>query len=89
VLFGLDPTMSGMPAGRVPSGARQGKNSAGKDEYAGPCPPEGDEPHHYEFVLYALSKPIDLADGASAEDVRAAIEASAIARGTLTGRFGR
>ena len=23
--------------------------------YGGPCPPEGDAPHHYNFVLYALA----------------------------------
>jgi hypothetical protein len=40
-------------------------------------------------VLYALSSPIDLEDGAAAADVRAAVKDAAIARGRLVGRFGR
>jgi Raf kinase inhibitor-like YbhB/YbcL family protein len=89
VLFNIPPDEEGLADAQRPVGGRQGKNSAGDAEYTGPCPPEGDEPHRYEFVLYALSKPIDLPDGAGADEVRAAIQESAIARGTLTGRFGR
>lgn len=36
-------------------GASLGQNSWKKVEYSGPCPPYGDKPHHYHFVLYALS----------------------------------
>jgi Raf kinase inhibitor-like YbhB/YbcL family protein len=88
-LFKLSPQTSRLAAGRVPAGARQGKNSAGKAAYAGPCPPEGDAPHHYEFTLYALKSPLDLPDGADADDVRAAVGEAALARGRLVGRFGR
>jgi phosphatidylethanolamine-binding protein (PEBP) family uncharacterized protein len=52
-------------------------------------PAEGDGSHHYEFVLYALSRPLNLPDGAAAEDVRAAVKVAAMARGRLVGRFGR
>jgi Raf kinase inhibitor-like YbhB/YbcL family protein len=89
VLFKLAPDTEDLGDGEVPQGARQGKNSRGDAGYAGPCPPEGDEPHHYEFVLYALSKPLDLPDGASADEVRAAVGDAALARGELVGRFGR
>jgi Raf kinase inhibitor-like YbhB/YbcL family protein len=73
----------------VPAGARQGSGSAGKAAYAGPCPPKGDAPHHYEFTLYALKTPLDLPDGAAADEVRSAVAKSALARGRLVGRFGR
>jgi Raf kinase inhibitor-like YbhB/YbcL family protein len=73
----------------VPAGAREGENSFGKRGYGGPCPPEDDEPHRYLFVLYALRSPLSVDAGASPEDVRAAIAERAIARGQLTGRFGR
>jgi Raf kinase inhibitor-like YbhB/YbcL family protein len=89
VLFRLDPGADGLAEGNVPKGARQGENSAGKSEYAGPCPREGDPAHRYEFLLYALSSPLDLEDGAPAEDVRAAVTDAAIARGRLVGRCGR
>jgi Raf kinase inhibitor-like YbhB/YbcL family protein len=89
VLFKLAPDLDGLAAGKVPRGARQGKNSAGDGKYAGPCPPKGDQPHRYEFVLYAVSSPLDLAAGAAADDVRAAVGDAALARGRLVGRFGR
>ena len=37
-----------------------GKNSAGQEQYRGPCPSVGDPPHHYLIAVYAL----DLAPGA-------------------------
>jgi Raf kinase inhibitor-like YbhB/YbcL family protein len=89
VLFKLDPGTDRLAEGNVPAGARQGDNSAGKPEYTGPCPPEGDPDHRYAFLLYALSSPLDLDAGASADDVRAAVADAAIARGRLVGRFGR
>lgn len=89
VVYKLAPETRGIPAGRVPAGARQGQNSSGDAGYAGPCPPKGDAPHHYEFLLYALSKPLDVEDGAPADEVRAAVSDTAIARGKLVGRFGR
>ena len=52
---------------------------AGK-KWNGPCPPEGDKPHRYVFALYALDAKVDSRD---------AVADHAIARGTLTGRFGR
>jgi Raf kinase inhibitor-like YbhB/YbcL family protein len=89
ILFKLAPRTRRLAAGTVPRGARQGESSTGDARYAGPCPPDGDQPHHYEFVLYALSKPLDLPAGAPAADVRAAVEAGALARGRLVGRFAR
>jgi Raf kinase inhibitor-like YbhB/YbcL family protein len=88
VLFHLEPGSAGIAEGEVPDGARQGKNSAGDASYTGPCPPKGDTPHHYEFLLYALSSSLDLADGAAADNVRAAVKEVAVARGELVGRFG-
>jgi Raf kinase inhibitor-like YbhB/YbcL family protein len=89
VLFKIPADSTGIPEDSVPRGARQGKNSTGDASYAGPCPPKGDEPHHYEFTLYALKSAIDLPDGAAAGDVRAAVAKAALAQGRLVGRFGR
>src|SRR4051794_2092721 len=89
VLFHLAPNLRRLPSGGVPDGARQAENSAGRDAWAPPCPPSGDEPHHYEFTLYALKAPLSLPDGAKSSDAIAAIGRGALARGRLVGRFGR
>ena len=89
VLFKLGAETHGLSEGKVPAGARQGENSSGKAAYAGPCPPKGDAPHHYEFTLYALSSALDLPNGAAPDEVRSAVAKAALARGELVGRFGR
>jgi Raf kinase inhibitor-like YbhB/YbcL family protein len=79
----------GIEEGRVPAGAIETENSFGKRGWGGPCPPEGDDPHRYVFALYASGDPLSLDRDSSPDDVRAALAEHAIARGTLTGRFGR
>jgi Raf kinase inhibitor-like YbhB/YbcL family protein len=79
----------GIEEGRVPAGAIETENSFGKRGWGGPCPPEGDDPHRYVFALYASDDPLPLDRNSSPDDVRAALADHAIARGTLTGRFGR
>ncbi len=88
--FGISPSASGLPAGgRLPSGVKEGRNSAGDDGWAPPCPPEGDKPHHYVFTVYALRAPSGLKQGADAKAVRGALSSGALARGSVTGVYGR
>jgi len=87
--YAIEPATTGLRQGQVPAGAREGENSFGDRGYGGPCPPEGDEPHRYVFILYALRAAPELDAGASPDEVREAIADRAIARGELTGRFGR
>jgi Raf kinase inhibitor-like YbhB/YbcL family protein len=87
--WGIPPKVTQIPPG-VPTGnIQQGKNSFGKTGYGGPCPPKGDSPHRYVFTLYALSTTLPLGEGASPSDVTKAIGDIAIAKGTLTGKYGR
>ena len=72
----------------VPVRLREGTNSTGKDGWTPPCPPQGDTPPRYVFDLYALSRASGLTQGASADEVTAAVR-GAIARGEIVGRFGR
>ena len=88
-VYGIAPTMRRFDAGKVPSGAEQGENSFGDERYGGPCPPEGDDAHHYVFNLYALRADPKLEPGAKPDDVRAAIKKQALARGRLIGTFKR
>jgi Raf kinase inhibitor-like YbhB/YbcL family protein len=74
--------------GTLPGGARQGKNSAGKIGYSGPCPDPG-KVHHYFFKLYALDYTPDLKAKARMEEVQAAVKGHATAEAELIGRFQR
>jgi Raf kinase inhibitor-like YbhB/YbcL family protein len=80
-------TATSLPAAAEPP--RQGKSSGGDAGWAPPCPTEGDDAHRYVFTLYALRAPLGLDRDAAPDEVRDAIAGSAIARGTLTGRYGR
>jgi Raf kinase inhibitor-like YbhB/YbcL family protein len=62
VVAGIEPTLSGISAGQLPSGAVVGLNGSGKATYGGICPPKG-KPASIEFVLWALSKKIPLSSG--------------------------
>ena len=79
-VFHIPPGTAGFAEGEVPGGVVQAKNGFGDRRWGGPCPPEGDKPHRYVFALYALSVDVEAADE---------ITGHALARGTLTGRFGR
>lgn len=75
-------------AGRPTGELRQGKNDFDHVGYSGPCPPPG-KPHHYEFHVFALDRVLGLAPGASAAELRKAMEGHILAEGKLVGLFGR
>ncbi len=62
VVAGIDPSLSGISGGQLPTGAVVGLNSSGKATYGGICPAKG-KPASIEFVLWALSKTIPLSNG--------------------------
>lgn len=88
-VIGIEPDTASFAADSVPAGAVQTENSFGKPQYGGPCPPEGDDPHRYDFTIYALDDTLDLGADASPDDVRGGIDGHALANGVLTGKFGR
>jgi Raf kinase inhibitor-like YbhB/YbcL family protein len=70
----------------LPSGARQGRNSAKDVAYAGPCPPPG-APHRYFFRLYALDIMLSLPSGATRTELEQAMDQHIQAQGTLMGTY--
>ncbi|HEX6447539.1 MAG TPA: YbhB/YbcL family Raf kinase inhibitor-like protein [Streptosporangiales bacterium] len=74
---------------RLPAGAHQARDSAGRIGWTPPCPPNGDRAHHYRFTVYALRGATRLRDGV--DDVRAkqAIDDLAISRGQLVATYKR
>ncbi|HZA40212.1 MAG TPA: YbhB/YbcL family Raf kinase inhibitor-like protein [Actinomycetota bacterium] len=90
VVFGLPADQTALDEGAQIAEANTGTNSSDTTGYSGPCPPEGDGPHRYEFTVYALvGAPNDLEPGTSAVDLLDAIDDSVRASGTLTGTYGR
>jgi Raf kinase inhibitor-like YbhB/YbcL family protein len=81
IVFNIGPQSSDIPAGQLPPGARQARNSKGTIGYDPPCP--ANPGHVYRFTVYALGKKLSLAAGASAETAWMAIAGAAIARGRL------
>jgi len=88
-VLGIPADAAGIEEGRVPAGVVQTETSFGVRGWGGPCPPEGEDPHRYVFALYATDAALGLGEGSSPDEVRAALADHAIARGTLSGRFGR
>ena len=69
IIFNLPSNLTSLPEGikNFPSGTKFGKNSWGKTEYGGPCPP--DRQHRYFFKLYALSHRLDLPTGTTKQQI--------------------
>jgi Raf kinase inhibitor-like YbhB/YbcL family protein len=89
VAWNVDPKAGELPEQNPPATIVQGANGAGSQKYIGPCPPHGNPPHHYRFTLYALSKPPGTQAGATADELRAAIRHSTLARTRLVGTYQR
>lgn len=89
IFFNIPPSITELPQGsNVPAGAISGKNSFGKTEYDGPCPPKGSA-HNYIITLYALDAKLNLPNGADAQNVLDAMKNHIISQVELTGVYSR
>ena len=93
VAFDLPATVTGLAqgqtrAGNLPCGGRQGRNSWSRLGWNGPSPPPG-RPHRYFFKLYALSGPLGLEPGATAQSVTSAMKGKLLAETSLMATYGR
>ncbi|MCK5115824.1 MAG: YbhB/YbcL family Raf kinase inhibitor-like protein [Candidatus Aegiribacteria sp.] len=68
-------------------GTLQGENSWGSIGYGGPAPPSGK--HRYIFTLYALEGQLHLDPGATAFELREAIEGQIIEKTEFVGEYTR
>jgi Raf kinase inhibitor-like YbhB/YbcL family protein len=90
IVLDLPPGDGELPKGVQASAATplQGRNGMGDTGWGGPCPPSGT--HHYHFTLTAIGAPLGLGGGASADDVRAALDrATVLGTATLTATYTR
>ena len=67
------------------NGIRHGKNSWGRNDYGGPCPPSGT--HRYFFKLYALDTLLDLKPGEKKKTILRAMEGHILEEAELMGKF--
>lgn len=87
VLWNIPAEASGIQENAVPAGALQGKNSWGRDEYGGPCPPSGT--HRYFFKLFALDSTLQLAAGSTKEQLEKAISGHILGKAEIIGLYRR
>lgn len=79
----LDEKVSNEP--QIKEIGLQGKNDGGNIGYIGPAPPSGT--HRYFFRLFAIDKMLDLAPGATHQQVSAAVKGHILAQAELMGTY--
>jgi len=85
IMWNIDPKTRKIKLDSVPEGAVLGKTTNGKIKYVGPCPPGGT--HRYIFTLYALDTKLYLNQGATVEQLNAAISGRVIAQARLLAKY--
>ena len=93
MLWNLSVSAHSLPEGvakreQLDDGTRQGRNDFRKIGYNGPCPPPG-KAHRYFFRLYALDAKLDLAPGATRQEIDAAMKGHTLGEAEYMGTFRR
>lgn len=84
IVYDIPADTRRIPEGEEPAGTH-GLGTAENLEYFGPCPP--DTEHRYYFRLYALDCRLDLAEGASKQQVEQAMQGHVLDIAELMGRY--
>jgi hypothetical protein len=90
-VWNIPATMHALPDGVSASDPAfvQGRNDFRRPGWSGPCPPRGHGAHRYVFHLYALDTTLGLRAGASRAEVEKAMAGHVLAKGEITGTYGR
>lgn len=86
-VWNINPHQTEIAENTVPKEAVIGRNDFHKNSYGGPCPPSGI--HRYIFTLYALDSDLDLAGGASRQELGKVMQSHIRAETSLTGLYGK
>ena len=73
--------------GILPTGSVQGNNIRGQANYMGSGAPFRDRFHHYVFEFYALNVDLELEEGASRDELIAAMDGKVVAKAAYVGRY--
>ena len=85
VLFNIPPKTHKIPEHASSPPGIQGRNTAGANQYTGPCPP--DRQHRYFFKLYALDATLHLPAGSTKKEVEKAMEGHILVQSQLVGLY--
>lgn len=86
IVYNIPPTTKEIKEGVKPPGI-EGKNSAGKTQYIGACPP--DREHRYFFKFYALDTSFEPSFGLTKEEIEKKMQGHIIAQTELIGLYSR
>lgn len=92
VAFNLSPDLTSLQEGSGSSNGhlQQAVNDFRRIGYNGPCPPRGDRPHTYHFILLALDRQLPgISRSANGAQVLANARPHAVAKAELVGLYGR
>lgn len=95
VVYDLPATVTALPGGagqqgRLPAGARHGRNDYGTHDFGGACPPAGDKAHRYIFTVHALKvEKLDVPANASPALIGFMVHANSLGSAALTASYGR
>jgi len=87
IVGGIDPSSTGVAAGKVPPGGIIGTNTAGKATYSPICPAHG-KSDTIEFVMYALKKTIPLSPGFQPSQAESAYGSGKLLMGSAAVTYG-
>jgi Raf kinase inhibitor-like YbhB/YbcL family protein len=85
LVWNIGPQTTGIDAASVPTGATEGKNDFGNNNYGGPCPPFGT--HHYHFTLYVLDSELNLPLATNKAALLKALDGHILAQTQLIGTY--
>ena len=85
VIWNIDPTISEISEGSLPSGSIEGKTDFGEIGYGGPAPP--DKRHTYIFKLFALKRKLDLKKGSTKAQLEEEMNGQILDQAILKGTF--
>jgi len=85
VIWNIDPTISEISEGSLPSGSIEGKTDFGEIGYGGPAPP--DKRHTYIFKLFALKTKLDLKKGSTKAQLEEEMNGQILDQAILKGTF--
>jgi Raf kinase inhibitor-like YbhB/YbcL family protein len=90
VAYDIPPDVTALAEGEGTKRFVNGKNYRGFTGYWGVCPPVGDAPHHYVFMVMALDVPLGALPGnLTRDEFLAAVKGKAVGAAGLVGLYAR